>query len=237
MSRNQLFKEGVLFLTYSILISKKSGSGRSASTSRYHQLLRWCGDKQFDGVIILDECHNAKTKTVTRGKKSKLSLSKTAQAVRDIQTALPNARVVYSSATGGSDEKEMGYMQRLGLWGSGTSYSSFSDLASKLNRGGLSFLEMLCCDIKAKGAFLSRQLSFTGCLFSIQEAKMTDSMASMYYQSVQVWKEFLQGFKQAFQVRILTLIHIRWHHLMLSIHSQDTSQMRMIWMTLWMKMR
>lgn len=30
---------------------------------------------------------------------------------------------------------------------------------------------------------------------------MTESMASMYYQSVQVWKEFLKGFKEAFEVR------------------------------------
>ena len=178
MTSNQLFKEGVLFLTYSILISKKSGSSRSSHTSRYYQLLRWCGDKQFDGVLILDECHNAKTGTVTRGKGVRVSLSKTAQTVSDLQKALPNARVVYSSATGGSDEKELGYMQRLGLWGSGTSYSSFSDLA-----------------------FISRQLSFIGCRFDIVEAVMTESMASMYYQSVQVWKEFLKGFKEAFEVR------------------------------------
>ena len=143
-------------MTYSTLISKKSGSSKSSSNSRYHQLLRWCGERAFDGVIILDECHNAKTGTMTRAKGQKVSLSKTAQTVSILQEAFPNARVVYSSATGGSDEKEMGYMQRLGLWGSGTSYSSFSDLAMKLSRGGLSVLDMLCCDLKAKGAFVWR---------------------------------------------------------------------------------
>ena len=183
------------------MISKKAGSSRSSHTSRYLQLLRWCGDKQYDGVLILDECHNAKTGSVTR-KGTKVSLSKTARTVSDLQKALPKARVVYSSATGGSDEKELGYMHRLGLWGSGTSYSSFSDLASKLNRGGLSFLEMLCCDIKAKGTFVCRQLSFIGCRFDIVEAPMTEAMASMYYQSVQLWKEFLKGFTEALEVCI-----------------------------------
>lgn len=187
-------------MTYSTLISKKSGSSKSSSNSRYHQLLRWCGERTFDGVIILDECHNAKTGTMTRAKGQKVSLSKTAQTVSILQEAFPNARVVYSSATGGSDEKEMGYMQRLGLWGSGTSYSSFSDLAMKLSRGGLSFLEMLCCDIKAKGAFVSRQLSFQGCSFSIQEAAMSSEMESMYYKSVQIWKQMFTGFKEALDV-------------------------------------
>ena len=187
-------------MTYSTLISKKSGSSRSSGNSRYYQLLRWCGERSFDGVIILDECHNAKTGTVAKAKGQKASLSKTAQTVSMLQEALPNARVVYSSATGGSDEKEMGYMQRLGLWGSGTSYSSFSDLAIKLSKGGLSFLEMLCCDIKAKGAFVSRQLSFQGCSFSIQEASMSSEMESMYSQSVQIWRQLFTGFKEALNV-------------------------------------
>ena len=144
-------------MTYSTLISKKSGSSKSSSNSRYHQLLRWCGERTFDGVIILDECHNAKTGTMTRAKGQKVSLSKTAQTVSILQ-------------------------------------------AMKLSRGGLSFLEMLCCDIKAKGAFVSRQLSFQGCSFSIQEAAMSSEMESMYYKSVQIWKQMFTGFKEALDV-------------------------------------
>ena len=41
-------------------------------------------------------------------------MSKTAESISELQKRLPNARIVYSSATGGSDEKEMGYMERLG---------------------------------------------------------------------------------------------------------------------------
>ena len=137
------FREGVLFLTYSTLISRRAGSGRSSAVSRFYQLLHWCGDRSFD-VLVLDECHNAKT-AVASGKSKKGGLSKTAQAICDLQQRLPNARVVYSSATGGSDEKEMGYMQRLGLWGAGTSSRTVSDPETLLMSGGLFCLEMVCC--------------------------------------------------------------------------------------------
>ena len=196
---HERFREGVLFLTYSTLISRKAGASRSSAVSRFYQLLHWCGDRAFDGVLVLDECHNAKT-AVASGRSKKGGLSKTAQAICDLQQRLPNARVVYSSATGGSDEKEMVYMQRLGLWGAGTSYKTFADLATKLSSGGLSFLEMLCCDMKAKGAFVSRQLSFNGCAFSIREAALSPEMAAMYRASVAIWQELRRGFEEAIQV-------------------------------------
>lgn len=43
------------------------------------------------------------------------------------QDRLPEARVVYCSATGASEPRNMGYMVRLGLWGAGTSFSDFRE--------------------------------------------------------------------------------------------------------------
>lgn len=43
------------------------------------------------------------------------------------QARLPDARVVYCSATGASEPRNMGYMIRLGLWGVGTSFIDFQD--------------------------------------------------------------------------------------------------------------
>lgn len=42
------------------------------------------------------------------------------------QDKIPQARVLYCSATGASEPRNMGYMVRLGLWGAGTSFSDFS---------------------------------------------------------------------------------------------------------------
>jgi len=81
---------GCLYLTYSCLISKKSGRGKQ---SRMKQILNWIGKdklKTFDGVIVFDECHRAKH--VLLGKDGG---TKTASAVIELQDALPNARIVY----------------------------------------------------------------------------------------------------------------------------------------------
>jgi len=48
------------------------------------------------------------------------------QAVLGLQRALPGARVVYCSATGASEPRNLGYMERLGLWGPGIpSFTNF----------------------------------------------------------------------------------------------------------------
>lgn len=57
-SENGKIKKGVIFSTYSSLISE-STSAKGSCKSRLGQLLQWCGE-DFDGVIIFDECHKAK---------------------------------------------------------------------------------------------------------------------------------------------------------------------------------
>ena len=53
-----------------------------------------------------------------------------------LQKALPQARVVYCSATGASEPRNLGYMDRLGLWGPGTpSFSNFQ-VPTFTGRGG-----------------------------------------------------------------------------------------------------
>ncbi len=43
-------------------------------------------------------------------------------AICYLQNELPNARIVYICATGVSEPRIMSYMNRLGLWGRGTSF-------------------------------------------------------------------------------------------------------------------
>lgn len=100
-------REGILFLTYSALVS-----GSKTGRTRLEQLLKWCG-KEFEGCILFDECHRAKN-LITSGKQKS---TKCGAAVARLQEQLPSARVVYSSATGASEPLNMAYMTRLGLWG------------------------------------------------------------------------------------------------------------------------
>ncbi|PON79910.1 Protein strawberry notch [Trema orientale] len=116
-SKTNNIREGVIFLTYSSLIAS-SEKGRS----RLQQLVQWCGPN-FDGLIIFDECHKAKNLVPEAGSQP----TRTGEAVVEIQARLPEARVVYCSATGASEPRNMGYMVRLGLWGAGTSFLDFRD--------------------------------------------------------------------------------------------------------------
>uniref|UniRef100_A0A665T5J6 Protein strawberry notch homolog 2 n=1 Tax=Echeneis naucrates TaxID=173247 RepID=A0A665T5J6_ECHNA len=113
--------EGVLFATYSALIGESQAGGQRRT--RIKQILDWC-KPDFDGVIIFDECHKAKNATST----------KMGKAVLDLQNKLPRARVVYASATGASEPKNMIYMSRLGIWGEGTPFRIFDDFLHAIEK-------------------------------------------------------------------------------------------------------
>jgi hypothetical protein len=52
------YAEGILFLTYSTLVS--GGRGKQ---SRMQQVLDWLGGADFDGCLVFDECHRYVTPT------------------------------------------------------------------------------------------------------------------------------------------------------------------------------
>lgn len=123
---NNYTKNGVIFSTYSSLISKQAGK---KNNTRLNQLVEWFG-VNYDGVIIFDECHKAKHLVTSSDKKS----SQTGKAVEELQQKLPNARVVYASATGASEPRNMGYMIRLGLWGPGTPFANFGQFLTAVEK-------------------------------------------------------------------------------------------------------
>lgn len=67
--------------------------------------------------------------------------------VMELQNRLPKARVVYASATGASEPKNMAYMTRLGLWGPGTPFSEFNDFINAVEKRSVlvSFTMYLVC--------------------------------------------------------------------------------------------
>lgn len=121
-------KKGVVFSTYSALIGE-SNSANGKYKSRLKQLLQWCGE-DFDGLIVFDECHRAKNLCPTGSSKP----TKTGLTVLEVQNKLPKARVVYASATGASEPRNMAYMVRLGLWGAGTPFPEFLDFINAVEK-------------------------------------------------------------------------------------------------------
>ena len=103
--------------------------------------------------------------------------TKTGQAVLKLQTALPRARVVYCSATGASEPKHLGYMDRLGLWGgSDTPFGDFDDFRRAVESRGVGMMELVAMHLKQRGALVSRALSFKSCTFELVNDVMTPSL-------------------------------------------------------------
>ncbi|XP_020285283.1 protein strawberry notch isoform X5 [Pseudomyrmex gracilis] len=184
-------KKGVIFSTYSALIGESSQSGGKYK-SRLKQLLQWCGE-DFDGLIIFDECHRAKNLCPTGSSKP----TKTGLTVLELQNKLPKSRVVYASATGASEPRNMAYMVRLGMWGEGTTFPEFNDFITAVEKRGVGAMEIVAMDMKLRGMYIARQLSFHGVAFKIEEVPLSKDFTKIYDHSVRLWVEAMQKFQEA----------------------------------------
>ncbi|XP_041423399.1 protein strawberry notch homolog 1 isoform X2 [Xenopus laevis] len=187
---NGSVKKGVIFATYSSLIGESQSGGKYKT--RLKQLLHWCGE-DFDGVIVFDECHKAKNLCPVGSSKP----TKTGLAVLELQNKLPKARVIYASATGASEPRNMAYMSRLGIWGEGTPFREFNDFIQAVERRGVGAMEIVAMDMKLRGMYIARQLSFTGVTFKIEEVPLSHDYVKMYNKSVKLWVLARERFQQA----------------------------------------
>ncbi|XP_061589837.1 protein strawberry notch homolog 1 isoform X2 [Cololabis saira] len=187
---NGSVKKGVIFATYSSLIGESQSGGKYKT--RFQQLLHWCGE-DFDGVIVYDECHKAKNVCPIGSSKP----TKTGLAVLELQNKLPKARVVYASATGASEPRNMAYMNRLGIWGHKTPFREFGNFIQAVERRGVGAMEIVAMDMKLRGMYIARQLSFTGVTFKIDEVSLTQQYINMYNKSVRLWVRAREKFQQA----------------------------------------
>uniref|UniRef100_A0A2K6RQD3 Protein strawberry notch homolog 2 n=1 Tax=Rhinopithecus roxellana TaxID=61622 RepID=A0A2K6RQD3_RHIRO len=176
--------EGVLFATYSALIGESQAGGQHRT--RLRQILDWCGEA-FEGVIVFDECHKAKNAGST----------KMGKAVLDLQNKLPLARVVYASATGASEPRNMIYMSRLGIWGEGTPFRNFEEFLHAIEKRGVGAMEIVAMDMKVSGMYIARQLSFSGVTFRIEEIPLAPAFERVYNRAALLWAEALNVFQQA----------------------------------------
>jgi hypothetical protein len=196
--QNSMIKKGVIFCTYSSLIgeSQQKNSNKNEYNTRLKQLLDWLGGKSFDGVIVFDECHKAKNLVPNGSAKP----TKTGLAVLELQEKLPNARIVYASATGASEPKNMAYMVRLGLWGTGTPFNDFNDFIQSIEKRGVGAMEIVAMDMKLRGMYIARQLSFSGVTFKVEEIPLTPDYIKMYDDSVALWVEMKEKFQEALDI-------------------------------------
>ena len=80
-----------------------------------------------------------------------------------LQHALPDARVLYVSATGATTVQNLAYAQRLGLWGGADfPFATRAEFVAAMEAGGIAAMEVLARDLKALGLYAARSLSYEG---------------------------------------------------------------------------
>jgi len=168
--------EGVLFTTYATLRSDERGE----KVSRVRQIVEWLGS-DFDGVIIFDESHAMQNAAGGKGERGDQAASQQGRAGLRLQHALPNARVVYVSATGATTVHNLAYAQRLGLWGGEDfPFSTRSEFVEAIEAGGVAAMEVLARDLRALGLYTARSLSYDGVEYELVEHQLTPEQTRIY---------------------------------------------------------
>jgi hypothetical protein len=195
--------EGILFTTYATLRSQE----REGKKSRIAQIIDWVGQearrgdgptgtkqnaagsgevatgtkKCFDGVIIFDEAHAMANAAGVKSERGDVAPSQQGRAGLRLQHALPDARVVYVSATGATAVENLAYAQRLGIWGSEDfPFANRAEFVAAIEDGGVAAMEVLARDLKSLGLYAARSLSYDGVEYDLLEHELTDEQIRIY---------------------------------------------------------
>nr|WP_218152888.1 strawberry notch family protein [Tropicimonas isoalkanivorans] len=168
--------EGILFTTYATLRSEERGGKKS----RVDQIVDWLG-ADFDGVILFDESHAMANAAGGKGERGDTMASQQGRAGLRLQHRLPNARVVYVSATGATTVHNLAYAQRLGLWGGEDfPFATRSEFVEAIEAGGVAAMEVLARDLRALGLYTARSLSYDGVEYEMLEHVLTLEQRGIY---------------------------------------------------------
>lgn len=181
--------DGILFTAYSTV---RAGKTKDSKTTNADRIIEWLG-KDFDGVIIYDEAHNMNTLLAKDSKNG----SQQAIEANKIQEKLPNARVVYMSATGAVEVKDLCFASRLGLWGKGTQFTSAEDFVEKIGASGVAGMELVASSLKAMGAYQARSISYDGVKYDSIKHTLTKNQRVMYDTFCEAWQITLQNMEKA----------------------------------------
>lgn len=179
------------------------------STPRANALVDWLSDEDSDdmAVLVLDECH------ALRNARS-IAAQMVEQTIQSVRTRR-NLKILYSSATACSTPKHIGYLGPLGLFGTHeTPFLNFAELSKALRTHGPSLMELLAIDLRSRGAYVSRQLSFANVHVSNCIVELNAAQRSMYNACVEALSDNdvtpLRGSaQQSFFQRIVTGLKVK----------------------------
>ena len=196
-------RQGILFATYATLRSP----ARQGRQSRLKQIVSWLADgleeetrHAFSGVLVFDEAHAMANAAGSKGSRGDIAPSRQGRAGLRLQNALPDARVLYVSATGATTLKGLAYAQRLGLWGTDeTPFERRTDFVSAMEAGGVAAMEVVARDLKALGLYQARALSYDGVEVQLLEHALTYEQRRIYDAYANAFKIIHAHLEQALQ--------------------------------------
>ncbi|WP_338811507.1 strawberry notch family protein (plasmid) [Agrobacterium leguminum] len=192
--------EGILFVTFATLRTDE----REGKRSRVQQIVDWLGD-DFDGVIIFDEGHSMANAAGGKSDRGDKAASQQGRAGLRLQRALPDARIVYVSATGASEVESLAYAERLGLWGGADfPFATRSEFIAAIEDGGVATMEVLARDLKAMGLYASRSLSFEGVEYDILEHELSEEQVRIYDSYAEAYQVIHNHLDQALEASGIT---------------------------------
>lgn len=137
--------------------------------------------KSFDGVIVFDEAHAMANAAGGKSERGDVAPSQQGRAGLRLQHALPDARIVYVSATGATAVENLAYAQRLGIWGSEDfPFANRAEFVAAIEDGGVAAMEVLARDLKSLGLYAARSLSYDGVEYDLLEHALSDEQIRIY---------------------------------------------------------
>ena len=139
----------------------------------------------FGGVIVFDEAHAMANAAGAKGSRGEVAPSQQGRAGLRLQNALPDARILYVSATGATTVPGLAYARRLGLWGGAdtggeTPFGQRTDFVTAMESGGVAAMEVVARDLKALGLYQARALSYDGVEVEPLEHPLTPEQRRIY---------------------------------------------------------
>ena len=193
--------QGILFATYATLRSP----ARQGKPSRLDQIVAWLADGDdederhaYQGVIVFDEAHAMANAAGSKGSRGEVRPSQQGRAGLRLQNALPDARILYVSATGATTVPGLAYARRLGLWASGeTPFETRTAFVAAMEAGGVAAMEVVARDLKALGLYQARALSYDGVEVDILEHPLTPEQRRIYDSYAGAFKIIHQNIQEA----------------------------------------
>ena len=206
--------EGILFTTYATLRTQSKGE----KLSRVEQIAEWLQPQPtdeereagkartlFDGCLIFDESHAMANAASSKGSRGEQKASQQGLAGLRIQNALPDARVVYVSATGATQVSNLAYASRLGLWGTGDfPFATREKFVAAMEAGGVAAMEVISRDLKALGLYASRSLSYDGVEYETLTHELTDRQRAIYDAYADAYQVIHQNLDAAMEAAGIT---------------------------------